>query len=582
MSLIGLLLLVALVIGVWLLVLDKDSPFNRRRMQAESAATAAPTATIAPEATPAETEVPATPEPVATPEPTAEPTPEVLPTPTAAALATTQAINNGDATAEPVDMATAVPLVTPLATATARPTDAPTAEPVPTDAPAPTAEPAPANTPVPTDTPDLGPTPKPTPRYYYPLPATRNPNGAPDRVTPSPRPEEAGNEPNANGEHVASEDAVATARITLTNPGANLNLRTTPSTAGGILASVSNGTVVDVLGYEGDWMRVRVNGQEGYMGKNYLTVLETPTPEPQATPEAPAEPEVQATPEPQPEPAASDVVAKARITLTNPGANLNMRATPSTAGEVLTGLPNGTDVDVLGFEGDWAHVRVNGMEGYVSKAYLTVTETLSAQAIAETGLPYLIEVDRGMQVVRVYTIDENGGYTLLAREMICSTDSFGYKPPNGTYAMDGERQRWLTTFTPGSYAQYATRITGHILFHSVPYQALRPDALDTEAYAVLGTNASIGCVRLLCADAKWIYDNVPAGTVVKFMTGERDEAKLAELAPPPLASGLWDPTDDNESNPDYSADYENAHPFATPVPNVTPAPTAPWTPDTYV
>ena len=278
----------------------------------------------------------------------------------------------------------------------------------------------------------------------------------------------------------------------------------------------------------------------------------------------------------------------------------------NTAGEDLNANPNfkfaaltsRLGIDVLGYEDNWVHVRADSQEGYVSKDYLTIVETAAteapqgeaegaqsvAQATAQTGdleHPYMLEVDRGMQVLRVYTLDENGTYTLLAREMICSTDSFDRKPPNGTYLMNGEKQRWLTTFTPGSYAQYATRITGHILFHSVPYKALRPDSLDTDAYADLGVNASIGCVRLLCADAKWIYDNVPAGTVVKFVTGERDETKLAELAPPALVGGLWDPTDSNESNPDYSADYENAHPVATPVPNVTPAPTAPWTPDTY-
>ena len=147
--------------------------------------------------------------------------------------------------------------------------------------------------------------------------------------------------------------------------------------------------------------------------------------------------------------------------------------------------------------------------------------------------------------------------------------------------LDGEKLRWLTTFTPNSYAQYATRITGHILFHSIPYGALTSDSLNAEAYAALGTNASIGCVRLLCTDAKWIYDNVPAGTVVKYVTSPRDEDKLAELAAPALVSGNWDPTDPADGNPDHNPDYAAAHPVATPVPGVTPAPTAPWTPDTY-
>ena len=128
--------------------------------------------------------------------------------------------------------------------------------------------------------------------------------------------------------------------------------------------------------------------------------------------------------------------------------------------------------------------------------------------------PYYIEIDRGMQVVRVYTIGEDGTYSLLAREMICSTDTFGYKPPQGTYKMNGEKLRWMMSLF-GTYAQYATRISGHILFHAVPTTMCYANTLNADDYRALGTNASAGCVRLLCADAKWIYDNVPAGTMVR-------------------------------------------------------------------
>lgn len=195
-------------------------------------------------------------------------------------------------------------------------------------------------------------------------------------------------------------------------------------------------------------------------------------------------------------------------------------------------------------------------------------------------LPYYIEVDRGMQIVRVYTIGEDGYYSLLVREMICSTDSFERKPPNGTYVMNGEKIRWMMSLFD-TYAQYATRITGHILFHSVPYTKMYASTLNEQNYNELGTNASAGCVRLLCADAKWIYDNVPAGTVVRYVSNPRDEEKLKELAPPALSSGDWDPTDNREDNPDYDPAYEQSKPLVTPALGVTPAPTEPWTPDTY-
>ena len=194
--------------------------------------------------------------------------------------------------------------------------------------------------------------------------------------------------------------------------------------------------------------------------------------------------------------------------------------------------------------------------------------------------PYYIEIDRGMQVVRVYTIGEDGTYSLLAREMICSTDTFGYKPPQGTYKMNGEKLRWMMSLF-GTYAQYATRISGHILFHAVPTTMCYANTLNADDYRARGTNASAGCVRLLCADAKWIYDNVPAGTMVRYVNNPRDEEKLKELAAPPLGSGNWDPTDNREDNPDYDPSYEASKPLVTPALGVTPAPTEPWTPDVY-
>ena len=310
----------------------------------------------------------------------------------------------------------------------------------------------------------------------------------------------------------------------------------------------------------------------------------TATPEPTETPEATDTPAPAATPTPkpteaptpEPTPEPTEAPEMARVTLASATGKLNLRSEPSTNGEILAALPHGKLVRVISRENGWANIEADEKTGYVREDYLSETKPSDL-----VDLPYYIEVDRGMQVVRVYTLGEDGTYSILAREMICSTDTFGYKPPNGTYVMNGEKMRWLITLTPGSYAQYATRITGHILFHSLPYADLEPDTMKADDYKQLGQNVSIGCVRLLCADAKWIYDNVPAGTVVRYMTSERDEEKLKELAPPELVSGKWDPTDNRSDNPDYSSEYEDTHPFATPVPGVTPAPTAPWTPDTY-
>lgn len=199
----------------------------------------------------------------------------------------------------------------------------------------------------------------------------------------------------------------------------------------------------------------------------------------------------------------------------------------------------------------------------------------------ELEFPYYIEVDRGQHVVRVYTLDENGEYSILARTMICTTDLYANKPGDGLYRMDGQKMRWGSSLLGENQFQYATRICGKLLFHSINYSLQYPDMIKPESYATLGTAGSEGSVLLLAADAKWIYDNVPAGTPVRFLSTPADSALLESLAAPALGKSGFDPTDPRDNNPDYDPSYEESKPVATPVPGVTPAPTDSWEFRTY-
>lgn len=178
--------------------------------------------------------------------------------------------------------------------------------------------------------------------------------------------------------------------------------------------------------------------------------------------------------------------------------------------------------------------------------------------------PYYLVVSKEAQVLTVYTVNEDGTYTLPVKQMICSTGKNDDKIPNGLYKLREERYKWRR-MVDGSYAQYAVRMSGKIMFHSVGYSKKNGGSLQKKTYNNLGNRGSLGCIRLTVKDAKWIYDNCPEGTPVEFITGERDEALIESLRPPKLLSGKWDPTDPNPKNPDY----------ITPSPDTTPAPT-PW------
>ena len=220
----------------------------------------------------------------------------------------------------------------------------------------------------------------------------------------------------------------------------------------------------------------------------------------------------------------------------------------------------------------------------------TAAPTVEATAEPETAVvaepvelefPYYIEVDRGQHVVRVYTVDETGEYSILARTMICTTDMYANKPGDGLYRLDGQKMRWGSSLLGENQFQYATRICGKLLFHSINYKLQYPDMIKPESYATLGTAGSEGSVLLLAADAKWIYDNVPAGTPVRFLSTTPDSALLESLAAPELGKSGFDPTDPRDNNPDYDPTYEESKPEVTPYPGVTPAPTDNWEFRTY-
>jgi len=135
---------------------------------------------------------------------------------------------------------------------------------------------------------------------------------------------------------------------------------------------------------------------------------------------------------------------------------------------------------------------------------------------------YTLMVDVANQIVRAYTYDENGEYTVLVREMICSTGTKKNPTPLGTTIMPKKRARWGYFPTWDSHAQYLTRIDSANAFHSVLYYQADETLLSIESFEALGTPASHGCVRLYVSDAKWIYDNCSEGTIITVYEGEYD------------------------------------------------------------
>ncbi|MEC4273297.1 L,D-transpeptidase family protein [Adlercreutzia sp. R25] len=115
-----------------------------------------------------------------------------------------------------------------------------------------------------------------------------------------------------------------------------------------------------------------------------------------------------------------------------------------------------------------------------------------------SGTKYLIMVNRSTHKVGVY--QKRSGYWECIKYFSCVTGKSSTPTITGSFKTTGGKRTSLST---DSRAKYCTQITGGYFFHTI---------LASESE--LGKSLSHGCVRLSYSSAKWIYQNIKAGTKV--------------------------------------------------------------------
>lgn len=134
-------------------------------------------------------------------------------------------------------------------------------------------------------------------------------------------------------------------------------------------------------------------------------------------------------------------------------------------------------------------------------------QSVDVSKILPSSARYLLDVNLSRNIVMVYAKDGRNGYIIPVKAMICSGGMKGHQTITGEYHSLRKAGRWHV-LRYQSYGQYATRIKGPYLFHSVTYDRYGDhNSLQIKEYKKLGRSASHGCIRLQVKDAKWIYDN---------------------------------------------------------------------------
>ena len=193
------------------------------------------------------------------------------------------------------------------------------------------------------------------------------------------------------------------------------------------------------------------------------------------------------------------------------------------------------------FSADISEMGRNGWYYENGLRLFYVNDRLQTDVRDLVGGPYQIEVNRTCNVITIYSAQDEGAYITPVVSFLCSVGLPDTPTPTGLF-YTGTKYRWKTLMGP-SYGQYVTHVYAGVYFHSVAGDNMTSYNLDPNAYNMLGSPASHGCIRMCVRDAKWMYENVPSGTPVYIYdsesTGPFPKPELPKIPP----EQNWDPTD---------------------------------------
>lgn len=163
-------------------------------------------------------------------------------------------------------------------------------------------------------------------------------------------------------------------------------------------------------------------------------------------------------------------------------------------------------------------------------AALLLAVLVPGLASAADKKEYSIDVNVTSQIVTIFAKDDEGEFTKIARQMVCSTGLGESPTPLGDFKATSRRE-WVFMEDSKVYCRFVTRIYRDYFFHSLLYEEQDLATLKKSSFDNLGKKASHGCIRLLDEDAEWIYTHIPYDTPVHIFEGEDQPDLRRKLKP---------------------------------------------------
>lgn len=169
----------------------------------------------------------------------------------------------------------------------------------------------------------------------------------------------------------------------------NVNIRSTPSTESqeNIIGSFNAGDQVTVVGETSSWFKVNVNGNIGYISKQFLVKNQPSSSTSQSETSAAGNGDSTGTASDSTKVSAelNSKIDYGSSTTLYTTTDVNVRSQPGTSSGLVDSLGSGQSLQVVGETDNWYIVSINGTTGYISKSYVSASQNSSSSGSGSTS-----------------------------------------------------------------------------------------------------------------------------------------------------------------------------------------------------
>lgn len=173
---------------------------------------------------------------------------------------------------------------------------------------------------------------------------------------------------------------------------------------------------------------------------------------------------------------------------------------------------------------------------------------------------YYMRISIAKHTLVVYQLDDNNEFTIPVKAFKVA---LGPKVAPAKTAIS-EKSLWRK-ITDIYYVRYSSRLDNAEYLSTATYYSQSDNNLNPKSYNAIGQNVSDGSILMTCANAKWIYENCGAKTIVEIVEDFDISSAINVEDINRIADNAYrDPTDDlKDSSPIQQSISETTKPTET-------------------